>query len=234
MLIGSAKLITSTTLEADLMPFICKKLQLNVLARNFNKVDHSKLSHLLRKYDIRPFSIHYHSSSGIDKDFIEHIKKLKDIYMVDLFTIHPRFKSQSAISSFLEARKKELIGLQVDLSYEFSYYKKGIWSCCPNEVAKIDFSFTSLTFDTAHLSPEMDTIETIDPLLDRVSVIHLSNVDYASGKNHLRIREGDRDLLGFVEYLKEKEYHGQVILEYQSRNVYHLIEDMGLLEKMID
>jgi sugar phosphate isomerase/epimerase len=234
MIVGAAKSIRWDTKEEDLEPFSGLNLQLAFFPRDFYHIDHSDLKIMLSKMDINPISIHYPSFPSDDVRFIDNLKMLKDSYGLDIFVVHPKFDKRSDAFDYLESKAEEISSLGVKLAYENIPYPKNSWV---NDIFSLDFGFpfTRLTYDITHLAEEMNEVAEVDGLLDKTSVVHLSNVKYGEVKkhDHLPIQEGDRDIARFCGYLQRQEYNGQVILEYSSKFNHFVKEDVKFVEGLL-
>ena len=210
-----------------------EKIQLTFRPRGFEEINHSEIAYLMKKFDVNPISIHY-PSKDIDDNFVDNLRLLKDIYNQDLFVVHPKKKTLDETLEALKQKQDEISKLGVTLAYENMPGPKNAWFCYPKNISKIDFPFTKITFDITHLTEDTNDIEEIAPLLDKVAVVHISNVFYGSKRiDHQPVNCGDRDITSFVKYLKNNNYNGQIVLEYLPHNSHLLRPDIAKLEKII-
>ena len=231
--IGTAKLIQYNTDEKSLEYFRGLKVQLVFRPRGFYDINHEKIVSMINKFDIRPISIHYPSFRGMDDKFIDNLKMLRDTYEKTLFTWHPKFDSLEKTIEALAQNFNRISGLGVVLALENMPGPKDRWYCFPQNLS-LDFPFTRITYDITHLYSSMDEIDEISSILDRVSVVHLSNVKYNGRTSyHLPFSEGDRDLKRFLRHIKTRGYDGQIILEYLPRTSYKLRDDIKKVERII-
>lgn len=232
MKIGTARLVWKNTTEESMSYFSGMNVQLVFRPRGFYEMKHDEIVGWIRKYEINPLSIHYPSFRGDDPRFLDNIKMLRDTYSQKLFTVHPRFESlDDAVIQFRRV-EEGLDRLGVDISYENMPGPKGAWNVIPSNLLGIG---GSITFDITHLPRWVDDKEEFSEVASKVNVVHLSNVRYDERGticDHQRIEEGDRDLFGFVRYLKEIDYSGQVILEYLPRTTRFAKEDIAKLERL--
>lgn len=87
--------------------------------------------------------------------------------------------------------------------------------------------FPHVAIDTSHLAvAELDPVETLDRLGDRLAHVHLSNNAGKGWDSHLPVDEGVLDLGPFLEALVSRGFGGAVSLEIDLRS--HVEDDRAL------
>jgi sugar phosphate isomerase/epimerase len=213
MEIGTTLRISSETQEKDIAGFSEMKVQPFFRSRAFPNLNHKNLSKILEKEKIKILSLHYPS---LQNDFLENLKMLKESYNCNIFTVHPWGETSSDFIQYLRIRENPLSDLNVQLALENMPFEYS-WTNDLNAIYKItkEFPFVSLTYDITHLPKSLGTIETIVNKLDRVSIVHLSNVIYGlKKKDHQPIDKGERNIYELLQFLKQNQFKGQIILEY--------------------
>ncbi len=238
MKVGAAKLIQASTCEDHLTFLEGMNVQLTFRPRRFYEVEHDVIKSWVDKLGINVLSIHYPSFRGIGDNFVENLSEMKEIYGTNLFTVHPKWDSLEEGVRALKEVEEEIAECDVVLAYENLPGPTGAWNCYPANVAAIEFPFTAVTYDINHLPADLDDKREMDNIMEITPIVHLSNVKYNNGrrKDHQPIdsSECDRDVMGFVEFLKKKDYNGQLIIEYMPVNSHKLREDVMKLERLVE
>jgi sugar phosphate isomerase/epimerase len=232
--IGSTLMIQQETDEAAIQNYCGMSVQPFFRSKSFYRLNHKDLCNWFYQSGINILSLHYPS---IQDNFTENLKILSDTYDVKLFTVHPTGETLDDCLSQLSRIESQVASLGVKLSIE-NLPAQGKWHNDPRNLYRLanEFSFVSLTYDTTHLPKYMDAVEGFDPIQDKVSIIHLSNVKYGLLKrtDHLPIDEGERDLHHFLSHLAKSSYQGQIVIEYRRHDPHFLKQEVEKVNRVIN
>jgi sugar phosphate isomerase/epimerase len=201
-------------------------------SKDFYKINHEELNQWFKKAKIKILSLHYPSR---EDNFIENLKILTGVYKNRLFTIHPSKIPYENYLDYLYDIDQQIKNIDVQLSIENMPFRND-WRNQPDNLYKISkiFPFISITYDITHLPKEIDAIKGIETKLDKVSIIHLSNVKYGfKTKDHLPMMEGERNILNFIKFLNLKNYTSQIILEYKDSNPEFLKKEIEKIREIV-
>ena len=215
-------------LKACLFPFKNLKIQLSFFQkRDFLNLEHQKIKETCDLLNIEIPTVHAPTVDIFDEEFIYFLNLIKEIYKVKIITIHPQKGTLNLALEKFKALNNKLINLGLTLAYENfpSNTKKRKWIYKPKDMyEKFNLAFLKITFDTAHLDEPNNCLREFKKIYDKVEIIHLSDRD--SKRQHLPLGEGRLPYLEFLEYLKNSNFKGFIVLEYLGEFQDRLILDL--------
>lgn len=217
------------------LPFQKLSLQLAFFQRkDFLKLDHSEIKDIYESLNIKVLTIHAPTTDVFDEEFLEIVESIKKIYKVKVISIHPQRGDTNSALAKLEEYEDFFRSLDIILAYENfpSPVSKRKWIYLPQDMySKFNLPFLKLTFDTSHLDSPSECVKELNSVYDKVEVIHLSDRD--SKKQHLPLGEGILPYKQFLNFLKEKDFKGFVVLEYLEEFKARLIEDLKRVSRLL-
>lgn len=215
-------------IKEALKPFENTAIQLSFFKKSdFGQFNHQHIKEICASLNIDVPTIHAPTIDIFDEEFIEVIRKIRDIYNVGVISIHPQKGDFNSAMAKLKEYAKTLEDLNVILAYENFPSSAGRrkWIHLPRDMyQKFQLPFLKLTFDTSHLDNPADCINEFDAVCDKVEIVHLS--DYNNGKQHQPLGTGCVPYEKFVKHLKDIDFSGYVVLEYMSEYEDRLLEDV--------
>lgn len=201
---------------------------------DFNRLNHQHIKDACAFLNIDVSTVHAPTVDVFDAGFLEVIGKIKNIYGVNVVSIHPQKGDFNLAMNKLGEYAEVFEDLGVTLAYENFPSSAGRkkWIHLPKDMYdKFEPPFLKLTFDTSHLDNPENCIEEFDAVCDKVAVVHLS--DYNEGKQHQPLGTGCVPYEEFVRHLKEKRFDGFVVLEYMGEFENRVMEDLRSLNDLI-
>jgi hypothetical protein len=152
----------------------------------------------------------------------------------DKFVIHPN----KGIQQFLKEQSNTTISSMVEISIENFPYKSRKALRTPLHIHDMCnlYSNVKMTFDTSHADDIWFDYKIFSYLIDKISIIHLSNRIKTSNLIHtnFNIDNGDINLVGFVKDLRKRyNWSGELVLEYKSEYKHHLEKNFKYIERLI-
>lgn len=222
-------------LREALKPFKDTAVQLAFFKKSdFGQLNHQHIKDACASLNIDVPTVHAPTIDVFDDEFLEVIGKIKNIYGVNIVSIHPQKGDFNLAMNKLGEYAEVIRDLGVILAYENfpSSAGKKKWINLPIDMHdKFKLPFLKLTFDTSHLDNPENCIEEFDAVCDKVVVVHLS--DYNKGKQHQPLGTGCVPYEPFVRYLKEKKFDGFVVLEYMGEFEGKLVGDTRRIREIL-
>lgn len=223
-----------TNLKEVLFPFRDLNIQLAFFKKkDFFKFDHKNIIDICNSLNIKIPIIHAPCIDIFDEEFLKILEFIKDIYKIKLITIHPQEGDAKSALKKLEELGPTIKRLDLILAYENfpKTTQKRKWVNLPKDMyEKFNLPFLKITFDTAHLDEPANCLNELGQIFDKVEVIHLS--DKNSKFHHLPLGEGILPYKKLLDYLKEKNYNGFLVLEYLDEFQDKLIRDFKEISKI--
>lgn len=150
------------------------------------------------------------------------------------YVIHPN----RGIEKFLVEQEKKTISSMVEICVENFPYKSKKSLRTPLHIHDLcnKISNVKIVFDTSHADEIWFDYKIFGYLVDKISVIHLSNRKKDSNLIHtnFNIQNGDLNLVGFVKDLKKRyNWSGDIILEYMSEYKHHLERNFEYVNRLV-
>lgn len=161
-----------------------------------------------------------------------------DLFISDFgcskYVIHPN----KGIDTFLKEQDKKTISCMSEICVENFPYKSKKSLRTPLHIHDFcnRYSNVKLAFDTSHSDDIWFDYKTFGYLIDKISVIHLSNRIKSSNLIHtnFNIENGDINLVGFVNDLKKRyNWSGDIVLEYKSEYKQYLERNLKYVERLV-
>ena len=216
------------SLGKTLEPFKNTAIQLSFFQkRDFFQTDHEHVKEICTSFNISIQTVHAPTVDVLNHDFMNIMEAIRNIYNINLITIHPQKGDSILAMAKLEEYANAIEDLGITLAYENfpSSVGRRKWICLPGEMyLKFELPFLRLTFDASHLDSPKDCIEEFDSVADKVAIVHLSDND---GKNqHQPLGTGNVPCRQFIRHLKDMDFQGPVVIEYMPEYQDKLIEDV--------
>ncbi|MCX7661550.1 MAG: sugar phosphate isomerase/epimerase [Candidatus Omnitrophica bacterium] len=209
-------------------------LQLAFFSRkDFLFLDHKKIKKVCDDLNINIPTVHAPCVDVFDNQFLEILSLIKKIYNVKVISIHPQRGERTEALKRLKEISFLIKELDLILAYENFPQKLSFrkWICLVQEMYNFfDLDFLKITFDTSHLDNTQEVISEFRKAKDRIQVIHLS--DKNNNQTHLPLGEGNLCYQAFLDYLKEIEFKGFLVLEYLNTYENKLIKDYFRLKSV--
>lgn len=223
-------------LEKVLSPFKNLKIQLAFFKKeDFFKFNHKDIVEICNCLNIRVSTIHAPCVDVFDRDFLEILKIIKEIYRINLLTIHPQKGDCKTALEKLTELSSVIEEMNMVLAYE-NFPKDALkrkWIALAGDMyKKFNLPFLKITFDTAHLDEPKDCMDELENIFDKTAVIHLSDKNLKH--RHLPLGEGILPYKELLDYLKRKNYSGFLVLEYLDEFQDRLIEDFKIISRILE
>lgn len=224
----------------DLSLFNNSNVQLNFY-HGF-EADHLKIISALKSMNITITSLHLPIVAFSDHEFMPMLRKVKELYGVELLTIHPS-KTTGGVS-LPEFRKKELDALLLNLSeirdlelvlcIENFPSENNRWIYSPKDIYALCCAFgedvlpLGITYDLSHVTPSVNIIDEFQQVAAKVKILHLSNrdtTDSSAWKVHMPYKTGELPAEELLRRLTLFGFDGIVVLEYAHLNHAKMITD---------
>lgn len=214
-----------------LRPFKDAAIQLSFFKNfDFGQFNHRHIKEICKSLNIDVLTVHAPTIDVFDDEFLEVLGKIRNLYHVNVISIHPQRGDCISAMNKLREHAEVLEDLDVILAYENFPSSAGRrkWIHLPRDMhERFELPFLKLTFDTSHLDNPASCIEEFDAVCDKVVVVHLS--DYNKGNQHQPLGTGCVPYEQFVRHLKDKEFSGFVVLEYMEEFEDKLVEGIKKL-----
>jgi sugar phosphate isomerase/epimerase len=215
--------------------------------KTFWNFDHYKFLKRLKEHDIVVESIHapaadvYHQANN---EFVNMLRKIKEIYAVKTITIHPQRGEKRQAKSSYKKLAKEIEALDIILAYETfeeqTINKKWISQLedMHHYFEVLKFSFLGITYDFTHSTYDKN-IREVTKYYHKIKVIHLSDalrnkpLDKNEYHQHLPLGKGNYRVTEFIDLLIKIRYSHYIVLEYHSEYSSCLKPDAAALKKYI-
>jgi hypothetical protein len=169
---------------------------------------------------------------------INEILDMVDLFIIEFgcskFVIHPN----KGIEKFLKEQANKTISSMMEMCVENFPYKSKKSLRSPLNIHDLCniYPNVKMTFDTSHSDDIWFDYKTFGYLIDKISVIHLSNRIKEKNMIHtyFNIVDGDINLVGFVKDLKKRyNWSGDIVLEYMSQYKDHCERNIKYVERLV-
>ncbi len=205
--------------------------------KHFLNLNHTELQRIISSEGIKVGSIHAPTIDIFQEDsFLRMLSIIREHYEVDCVTLHPGAGSPIEALKKHEQNESRINDIGLYLAYEnFERSKKSRkWVYSAEGILKLPFSCCGLTYDTSHVPGSRNIVEDIENTYAKLAIMHLSNIASISPpKTHRPIGDGIHNLDEVIDFLRRRDYPGEIVLEYGPAYEKELLSDYRRITNML-